>query len=622
MLFLLTSIFAHIQIPADINFRINTRDGWIGPKTKFEGTSGYAVIANSTTVLSTILEAKRKVPEVICIPISMVKKDVLTSIQEKYHPKQFLQAVFVYPDNNSVTSSAPRFPNKNQSCYQSDYEWNPYGNGEELFKYDFPMFYPPKAYGTYLINKIIADGSKAGFFVQVHMYSRGSIENCLEEGLKFGRQCDIIGGLSLIGSFNENLTGKSVWAITNFDSFGIFPYGQIGADYSISGYVTLLSALESLKSLDWKAAKKNLRFAFFDAEETGYMGSSRFINDIKSFDCKTWVNDTSVYCKSPYRTNMEFMNMSIDDFESIVEVKSVGLCENCNTLYAHTMKTANSTDFVNDIKSKVSSPLSIQFSSAGTPGIPPSSTHSFIKELPSIPHVVFTGYSSQFINQNVGKPSDSNYNISYIVNASTTLARTLASLCFDTPDLNSINVNYSIVDELMKAFVEAPYDSQYVRNLLSTYTIPKDHVSLYSNVYKGYSYDLKHRVVEELLKDVIATNVTSINCTYNVNCTKYFGQYGYCSNAGVCESSKMLGHPAYSMGVEKDETSQAWKVVNNDYRYPLMAESVWSSVDVKYVLLPNYWIGRITFGLSCIVTVSLCIISYMYWNNTMSEIKG
>lgn len=617
MLNLLFSLFEY-QIATDFNFRVGTRNSWFGPATKFAGSSGYIRKVDNKEQLDSLLSKKRSEPEVIFIPDFMLCEETTNAITTKYEPKKFLVAVFVYTtDEKSVHSTESKFPNKEYSAYTDNFEWNKYGNGEQYSKYDFVIFYPIKRISDQILEYIKEDGESAGIYVKSRMNMRDNAEKCLKDGT-----CDVMGGTSVIGTFGKTLTGPGVWAIASMDTFGIVPYAQVGADYSISGYIATLAALQSLKDLDWKNAKRPLRFAFFDGEEIGYLGSERFLYELDNFECNSMYNgESGSYCKEPLRVNLDFQNMSTQEIETVIEVKNVGLKEDETKVFAHSMRNDESVNLINDIKTKVTAPLTIEEASSDTPGIPPSSMNSFVKINKTIGHIVFTGHKREFINKNIGTPKDNEYDPEYIAKVATVEARTLASLCFDSPDVSTIEANETFVDSLMKGFVGAYNDSKVLKELFNATSLSTDHVSMYSGVYNGYSYGAKQLTIFRVLQDIISSNTTDINCSSDSDCTSYFDSDGHCSRDKKCEKSIIRGYPAYSLAFEYSLDDKEFYIKRHNSSYPVMTETRWSNVDVRYVNLPSQWIGRVSIGVGIVLWLLLAMGGAAFWNHNLKVLK-
>lgn len=601
MLLLFLQFIVSEQFPADFLFRMHNHTGWYGPKTLFDGYSGKLVKISAETNLEQFFSAKRKYPEVLVIPLALLKTEIIDKIESLYRPKPYLQGFIVLNDDSVQHSAGDPFPNKKYSSYDAgDFAWNPVATSMIEQKYEFPIVYPPKSEAQKLIKHMEYYGSKAGAYLRIYMLSRGSSKQCIKDD-----SCAILGGLSLYGSFTDNYkSNNAVWAIANYDTFGLFPYSHVGADYSISGFVALLAALESFKNIDWSQADKPLRFAFFDGEEVGYLGSTRFLDEVIDFKCKSQSDNG---CESPYRLDMGFESVNPEDFNTAIEIKSVATA---NSLYVHTNK--NGREFGKSLVQSQSSdsPLPVEMADESLPGVPPSSTNTFIKKFPTIKHAVLTGYQGKFPEDNrYGYPSEVVYDADAITKASQTLVATLHKLCGVKEEVPK--VNSTIVSELMKGLVNAPADSEYMASLFPNARLPTDHVSLYTAVYRPYTLELKQQLVIEILKDSIASNVTTIRCQQQQDCSHYGLS---CSKTrGVCINYTMNMHPAYSEAFEYTSDYET-EIVNSSEVLPFECEANWASPDLQFVTLPSLWTGRITVGIGLILWVVLAVLLVNFWN--------
>lgn len=637
-MFILTSILVSIpnsiEIPVDFNFRININKGWIGPETKYQGGSGYMRIIKTPSDLNELVSKQRLYQEVLMIPYSMMKNEYYDIIATKYKPLNFLQGVVGYPDENenNSTSSAPKYPNQKYSYNTKDYEWNPYGDGSDFKRLPFLIFKTTNEYAQFLLAAKQAAGDRAGIYINNRQHSRGNFKQAIGTIKKSQPLADVIGGVSVLGSTDNTLNNSAVWAIASIDSFGSIPYGHIGADHSFSGFVGLLGAIDALKnaSLNWTTAQKQLRFAFFDAEEIGYAGSRRFLAEINhQFDGKCLEVDKDMgpgTCANPVRIFTDFNYISPSDFDSIVELKSIGLFKDANKIYAHTARTEAATSFVDSLIS-IASPLTITKPDSATPGVPPSSTNSFLRMNNNIKHVVLTGFDEKYVNQNIGSPGDIIYNTTYMTNAATTTARILAKLCFDNPDLNSIVANETFIESIMKGFTEDPSNSSVFNYLFPSteYNLPKNPSSIYAGVYNGFRIYLKQRLIARVLDEFSPANLTDIQCNETKDCVdKLGGKSGfYCAPVGMCLKSKVQYHPAYPLGVEQDKDQEKYMITNTtlaDDNF-LAAETRWSDAQFNFVYLPYKWTGRIAIFVGVLLWLALGLGGAKLWMMNLTSLK-
>jgi hypothetical protein len=92
---------------------------------------------------------------------------------------------------------------------------------------------------------------------------------------------------------------------------------------------------------------------------------------------------------------------------------------NTTNLYAH----SKSASLVKDIKELADLPISVAEANSDLPGLPRSSSHSFLRRFQGIEQVVLAGFDRHYPNNNrYGSPSDVVYDAEAVTNAAQTLA--------------------------------------------------------------------------------------------------------------------------------------------------------------------------------------------------------
>jgi len=445
--------------------------------------------------------------------------------------------------------------------------------------------------------------------MRVFMQSRGTDEECMK-----AQKCRIIGGLSLFGGFQADLTGPAVWAITSMDAYGLFPEGAVGADYSISGFVALVAALEAFRGVNWTTATRPLRFGFFDGETTGYLGSQRFLREIQEFKCDKYDGD-GYRCVQPQRLDMRFRQVSLADIETVVEIRQVA---SATSLYAHVMESEKELAFVADLRTIAG----VGLKSATTNKIPPSSTNSFLRANPQLRHVVLTGFAGKYPPGNsYGSPNDNRYNVARMVASAQSLALILANL---TGVTLTASVNESVVEGLMSGFVGVPASSDYIQSLFPTSRLPTDHVSLYTGPYGFYRYELKQLVVRKVLMDVVTHNATTVPCIQDSNCSRLrdpFNHTFFCSLDGFCEAVPIAALPAYSLAYEWDTDDERYFIANASAALPRGAEADWLTPDLQFITLPAPLTGRIVTGVGIALWGGTTLLLGLFWRSNLGRLK-
>ncbi len=110
---------------------------------------------------------------------------------------------------------------------------------------------------------------------------RNLIQHSLEDNSGF---CDPLGGSNVYGFVNPQIdpTDRFVMLTARMDTFTLFEYFTPNGNEPITSIISLLAIADSLsmRQIDFKSAKKNLIFYFFDNEAFDYGGSQRFWFDL------------------------------------------------------------------------------------------------------------------------------------------------------------------------------------------------------------------------------------------------------------------------------------------------------------------------------------------------------
>ena len=100
-----------------------------------------------------------------------------------------------------------------------------------------------------------------------------------------------------------------------------------------------------------------------------------------------------------------------------------------------------------------------------------------------------------------------------------------------------------------------------------------------------------------------------------------FDRDQYCSDEGKCEKSILRGHPAYSLAFEFNTKDSVFYIARDDPKYPAMTETRWATVDIRYINLPSFLIGRITTGAGIILWLALAFGGAAFWNANLKVLK-
>ncbi|XP_071696314.1 nicastrin isoform X2 [Rutidosis leptorrhynchoides] len=510
-----------------------------------------------------------------------------------------------------VTGSSPdnKFPQAEFAPYQnSKFKWNPTGSGIMWKPYDFPIFLLSESSTQTLQEFVVKNANKMEKYatevtefdlvMQTTKAGTRDSESCLKEGT-----CLPLGGYSVWSALQTNGSDSSkekpiVLAVSSMDSASFFRDKSPGAESPLSGFISLLAAVDALSRIEGlDTLDKQLVFVVFTGEAWGYLGSRRFLLELSQHtDAVKGINHTLI--------------------EAVIEVGSVGkgYDQGVKTFYAHTTGVSSATNKTLNALKKARDSLgteNIKYSAASesNPGIPPSSFMSFATQNPHTAGFVLEDFDSVFTNKFYHSHLDdlSNINSSAIVAAASLVARTLYIIASNTnhisdSSLNSVKVNTTLVDELLSCLLscELGLSCDLVKQYIYPFsTCPSHYVGVIqgepsSVPYLNYVGDVS-RFVWNFMADKTSTQVKNVS-PCSGNCTK---TGGVCikqeiDGKGVCVISKTRYIPSYSTRLKYD--SETWSVLPSSSSDPMGAvdpiwtESNWNTISLRvYSVQSNFY---------------------------------
>ncbi|MCL7051452.1 hypothetical protein MKW94_006851 [Papaver nudicaule] len=505
-------------------------------------------------------------------------------------------------------SPVEKFPQAEFSPYQNlSYEWNPLGSGIMWNSYNFPVFLLDED-STVVLQEIAdkneknkqaykADVAEFNLVMQTTKTGTHDSEACLKQ-----QSCLPLGGYSVMSSLppinvSSSQRPKSiVLAMTSMDSVSFFRDKSPGADSPLSGMISLVAAVDALSHLgDLDKLNKQLVFMFFTGEAWGYLGSRRFLAEL---DMGT--------------DAVHGLNSSL--IEMVLEIGSVGkgFNQGVSSFFAHASRDSPATNKTLDAlrhahSSLKSKSINISMASSSNPGIPPSSLMAFMRKNPSTSGVVLEDFNSAFVNKFYHSQSDdlSNINSSSLVAAASLVARTLYILASDgktlnTTKLNSINVNSSLVDELLGCLLtcEPGLSCALVKEYIApTNTCPNHYVGVILGPPSSTPYleDLSDtsRFLWNFLAEKTSKPRQENSSVCSEDCTN---GAGVCigvetDGKGTCVLSTTRYIPAYSTRLKFD--TGMWNLLPANASDvmgmvdPVWTESFWSVIGLRVYTVQN-----------------------------------
>ncbi|XP_057492639.1 nicastrin-like [Actinidia eriantha] len=497
-----------------------------------------------------------------------------------------------------------KFPQAEFSPYRNiSYQWNPFGSGIKQNNYNFPVFLLSESSTLTLKEAAIKnEGNKEAYTLDVAEFDlvmqttrtgTHNSESCLKE-----ESCLPLGGYSVwsalppINILSSESSKRIILAVASMDSASFFRDKNLGADSPISGLISLLVAVDALSRVEGlDKLGKQLVFIIFTGEAWGYLGSRRFLLELdQNSDAVNGLNSTLI--------------------DTVLEIGSVGkgFSHGTKSFFAHTTQvSATTNETLNALQlaqdSLQSSGIKISTANVSNPGIPPSSLMAFMRKNSQTSGVVLEDFDSVFTNQFYHSHLDdsSNINSSAIVAAAALVARTLYILASDNKDLdtsalNVINVNVSLVEELMGCLLncEPGLSCGLVNHYISpTNTCPSNYVGVLqgepsSTPYPGYIGDVPRFLWNFLAdKTSISLENTSFSCPKNCTEPNQLCIRSETDGKGVCVVSTTRYVPAYSTRLKFE--SESWKVLAPNSSDPLgMVDPVWTESNWDVIGLRMY----------------------------------
>lgn len=268
---------------------------------------------------------------------------ILKDAQEK------IASVVVAEDEGRPESFSPdlRVPNSEYTAAGvAELEYNRFGDGSAYEHYPFNIFQVNSADGKRVLDQISKFGDD-GSYPQYRVESRGTAWSCDKKNsgdcLKDG-SCHPVGGRSAWSALNgldESI--MKVLAITApMDSSAFFHDRAFGVKAEISSLAVLMAVVEALGEYarSGERVSSNIAFFAFNTEAWGFSGSSRFLKDVKEFECETAATEpretltVGRACEFPPMNSTKFKAFENMTF-TVLSIDSLGSLTSDTSVYIH-----------------------------------------------------------------------------------------------------------------------------------------------------------------------------------------------------------------------------------------------------------------------------------------------
>ncbi|GFR81885.1 nicastrin [Elysia marginata] len=490
------------------------------------------------------------------------------------------------------------------------------------------------------------------------MYAAIDTETCLRRSRHFSflgknELCDPMGDKNnhvtmLNIPQNETRADDSVIVVgARLDSASLFTLEYQASDTSVTGFVSLLAAMEALWKVKDKIRKtknaKDIMFAFFHGEAYDYIGSSSMVYSMTQ---GTFPQDLD--------HGLHLHKIQLQHIHQLVELNQVGYRDNEGSLWLHTdpnnrkTKLAQIQKMIDGLQDATQGlNVTLQEADATLP-LPPASSQRFLMEQSDIPVVVVTDHQTQFTN----KFYNSRLDLPELINAtdyspdlskadkydhvtkqaeliaelSTALARYLyqasTGAAPDATTEQTLTANSSTVTHMLYCFLVSPNCELFKETVspvnaesLKTTVLPYPfYVGVYSSQQTRELSTLVYSLMARFTGDKV--DLSESDCKENENDKRY--SYLYVQGTLKGKGQEREGWCLKSLVHKSDALSPAFIIDGYDWKsgkYSTWTESRWGgesdSIRVRLFLVPSkqLQVSILVFGIVVLV-LSLLIV---YW---------
>ncbi|KYR03053.1 nicastrin [Tieghemostelium lacteum] len=586
------------QIYVDLEYafpcvRILTENGQFGCSSKMDGNSGTLYLVDSDDSLNDLMNGHKN-NVLLVLDANYFNKTIVNNIITK---KIKIEGIIVLTDKERTYPYSPdvTYPNKKYGLYpNSQIAWNPNGDSFSYQDFQFPIFSTDFNYSYAMRNLSLSnrEGGYPAYGADLRSFMQASqdAETCLRRGF-----CAPLGGKSIWSTFSKEVSQQQdiLLVMIPMDSTAFFHDLATGADAVAYGQVVLLSIMDTLSRVNQSQWNMQLIFAMWNGEKWGYLGTSKFVDDLLNFNCTQVSSQDPTVCQQPVNYDMTFETIDFQRIKMIVELNQIGLPErtpnNQSLYYLHSYQPTTVSKQMQDVfvGHNQDNGTEIQYLVSTATELPPSSTMSFLKFNPQIQQVVVTDHNMEYRNPFYASHDDDVYNVDpdilpHIVKSLSVIIDQLAG--GNNSAIISANPQfyYTMFSCLLESFT-CTYVDQYL-NKYPFNPIP----NFYSSIYGTAPYNQFNTIETQFFYNImwnITTNQmnTTAQCKKTSDCQESLPG-SMCLN-GMCMLSNTHYHDAISLGLGFDDTTSSWFIQNSSY--PIFVESNWDYTDLRVYLLSN-----------------------------------
>lgn len=534
---------------------------------------------------------------------------------------------------------------KDQTCdaNQPNSTWNPFGTGLLHENFPFPMIYVKDADQ---IKKLIDCYNAFNAFDRKHQHERRlcsiqikSFMSAAVNSVVCTRRsnnnnhiynmipqhyCDPLQSKNVYATLFPRPAEKKAenWILVGarIDTTSMFEGLGLGAMDSLVPAVTLMSTAHTLNKLlaNHTKGQYNVLFMFFNGEAYDYIGSQRFVYDLKRGEFPASSNNPINL--TDIKLFIDIGSMDSQNSTTIYQFGEFALADEIYKLFTNNIQKYR---FNFDVERKTTKTH-----------LPPTSAQTFLRENDQFPALIF--YSDKNKNRFYHSIYDNEKNIDFVYwntsrnfielvnlteskklrpsiqlairNVSSSLAFSLYNLVTGTTYDDNLAANPYLIDEILYCYLMSADCPLFLATLKgSSYIIaqfpPQRYISV-DNPVSNYNLDWTYRVLG-ILTGRPEPSITKENCT--VPPLFWFVYNG----TSVCLNTTQHSSKAYS---------PAFSIENYNWssgQYSTWTESVWSETNIRIFLKPA--VSQEAFTLAIGFGVMLISFVLVFIINTKSD---
>ncbi|XP_033363938.1 nicastrin isoform X4 [Bombus vosnesenskii] len=511
-----------------------------------------------------------------------------------------------HPEYYSPEDTCPNRYSGYKKC--QDLGWNPYGSSLLMEDWPFPMFYTE--------NQTLIEAVKSCFLkhnapdmenqqyrplcaleMKSFMFAAINSESCIKRSdfkLNFNptQFCDPLGDRNIYWPLAPiNKDKNSIILVTaRLDASSLFDGISPGAGNVVTGLVTLLATAYYLNILAKDAVVKNTNvvFSLLNGEAFDYIGSSRFIYDLKEGNFNA----------------LGGVNLKFDDIKTVIEFGQLTK----GKLFLHS-NNAQNDEMIKKIQVALNATVLED-------SVPPTSIQSFLKEKPDLTAVVISDHGRQFKNKYYNGILDDAESLSFNRSDINGLATALAKIAVhvaeilykdvvSTGSLDDYDSFQSVehhILEMLKCYLENAKCPLFHAASSPNAKLINQVLSLYVGVHRvpNIATTLTGQLLAYLTREEVA-NMTETTC-YENHLIWMAGD----NNSGLCINSSVNYSTAMSPAFIIDGYDMKSGV------YSTWTESIWQTLSVRMFLKPSAATEQLTMILgSSVAGISFVLVWFI-----------